>query len=78
VEFLWPLYATKDDTSRGAYEQGLREMGSFLSKHHGGLGSHDDLVAIDHRRAGYLITEHLLRLECRRSVFVGYSRGANA
>jgi len=53
-------------------------MGSFLSKHHGGLGSHDDLVAIDHRRAGYLITEHLLRLECRRSVFVGYSRGANA
>jgi DNA-binding LacI/PurR family transcriptional regulator len=33
-------------------------------------------VAIDHRRASYLITEHLLKLRCRRIVFVGYSNGA--
>jgi len=33
-------------------------------------------VGIDHRRAGYLITEHLLKLGCRRIVFVGYSGGA--
>jgi DNA-binding LacI/PurR family transcriptional regulator len=38
--------------------------------------SKHDLVAIDHRRAGYLITEHLLKLGCRRIVFVGYSNGA--
>ena len=38
--------------------------------------SQHDLVAIDHRRAGYLITEHLLRLGCRRIAFVGYSNGA--
>ncbi len=38
--------------------------------------SKHDLVAIDHRRAGYLITEHLLKLGCRHLVFVGYSNGA--
>jgi GntR family transcriptional regulator, arabinose operon transcriptional repressor len=38
--------------------------------------SKHDLVAIDHRRAGYLITEHLLKLGCRRIVFVGYSNSA--
>jgi len=38
--------------------------------------SKHDLVGIDHRRAGYLITEHLLKLGCRRIVFVGYSGGA--
>ncbi len=38
--------------------------------------SKHDLVAIDHRRAGYLITEHLLKLGSRRIVFVGYSEGA--
>ena len=38
--------------------------------------SHHDLVAIDHRRAGYLITQHLLKLGCRRIVFVGYRNGA--
>lgn len=31
---------------------------------------HHDLVGIDNRRAGYVITEHLLRLGCRRIVFV--------
>ena len=40
--------------------------------------SKHDLVAIDHRRAGYLITEHLLKLRCRRIVFVGYSNGAGS
>ena len=29
-----------------------------------------DLVGIDNRRAGYLITEHLLRLGARRIAFV--------
>jgi GntR family transcriptional regulator, arabinose operon transcriptional repressor len=38
--------------------------------------SKHDLTAIDHRRAGYMITEHLLKLGCRRIVFVGYSNGA--
>ena len=38
--------------------------------------SKHDLVGIDHRRAGYLITEHLLKLGCRGIVFVGYSDGA--
>ena len=32
---------------------------------------HHDLVGIDNRRAGYLITEHLLRLGSRRIAFVG-------
>jgi len=30
-----------------------------------------DLVGIDNRRAGYAITEHLLRCGCRRIVFIG-------
>jgi DNA-binding LacI/PurR family transcriptional regulator len=32
---------------------------------------HHDLVGIDNRRAGYVITEHLLRLGARRIAFVG-------
>ena len=36
-----------------------------------------DLVAIDHRRAGYIVTEHLLNLGCRRIAFVGYSKSAS-
>ena len=32
---------------------------------------HHDLVGIDNRRAGYLVTEHLLRLGARRIAFVG-------
>jgi GntR family transcriptional regulator of arabinose operon len=38
--------------------------------------SKHDLVGIDHRRAGYMITEHLLKLGCRRIAFVGYSNSA--
>jgi len=30
-----------------------------------------DLVGIDNRRAGYTITRHLIRCDCRRPVFVG-------
>ena len=36
-----------------------------------------DLVSIDHRRAGYIATEHLLNLGCRRIAFVGYSKSAS-
>lgn len=36
-----------------------------------------DLVAIDHRRAGYLVTEHLLNLGCRRIAFVAYHKSAS-
>lgn len=32
---------------------------------------HHDLVGIDNRRAGYVITEHLLRLGARRIAFIG-------
>jgi GntR family transcriptional regulator of arabinose operon len=32
---------------------------------------HHDLVGIDNRRAGFLITDHLWRLGCRRIAFVG-------
>jgi GntR family transcriptional regulator of arabinose operon len=35
-----------------------------------------DLVGIDNRRAGYRITEHLLRLGCRRIAFVGVEHAA--
>ena len=35
-----------------------------------------DLIAIDHRRAGYIVTEHLLKLGCRRIAFVAYSKSA--
>ena len=31
---------------------------------------HHDLVGIDNRRAGYIVTEHLLRLDCRRIAFL--------
>ncbi len=37
---------------------------------------HHDLVGIDNRRAGFLITEHLLRLGRRRIAFVGLPHGA--
>jgi GntR family transcriptional regulator, arabinose operon transcriptional repressor len=36
-----------------------------------------DLVSIDHRRAGYMIAEHLIALGCRRIGFVAYSRSAS-
>lgn len=36
-----------------------------------------DLVGIDNRRAGYEITEHLLKLGCRRIAFLNCSRGAS-
>ncbi|MGQ0561217.1 MAG: GntR family transcriptional regulator [Gemmatimonadota bacterium] len=38
-------------------------------------GDHD-LVGIDNRRAGYVITEHLLRQGCRRISFVGVQHAA--
>lgn len=37
---------------------------------------HHDLVGIDNRRAGYVMTEHLLRLGCRRIVFVSVANAA--
>jgi DNA-binding LacI/PurR family transcriptional regulator len=37
---------------------------------------HHDLVGIDNRRAGYVITEHLLRLGPRRIAFVGLPNAA--
>ena len=37
-----------------------------------------DLIAIDHRRAGYIVTEHLLNLGCRRIAFVAYYKSASA
>jgi DNA-binding LacI/PurR family transcriptional regulator len=37
---------------------------------------HHDLVGIDNRRAGYLITEHLLRLGSRRVAFAGVGNAA--
>jgi DNA-binding LacI/PurR family transcriptional regulator len=36
-----------------------------------------DLVAIDHRRAGYMVTEHLLKLGCRRIAFVAHAHSAS-
>jgi DNA-binding LacI/PurR family transcriptional regulator len=41
------------------------------------IRSGHDLVGIDHRRAGYMITEHLLKLGCRRIAFVAYSNSAS-
>jgi DNA-binding LacI/PurR family transcriptional regulator len=38
--------------------------------------SQHDLVGIDNRRAGYVITEHLLASGCRRLIFVGRHRSA--
>jgi DNA-binding LacI/PurR family transcriptional regulator len=37
---------------------------------------HHDLVGIDNRRAGYVMTEHLLRLGSRRIAFVGLPHAA--
>lgn len=37
---------------------------------------HHDLVGIDNRRAGFLVTDHLLRLGCRRIAFVGLPNAA--
>lgn len=39
-------------------------------------GRHD-LVALDNRRAGYVVTAHLLRLGCRRVVFVARREAAS-
>jgi DNA-binding LacI/PurR family transcriptional regulator len=39
--------------------------------------SRHDLIAIDHRRAGYMVTGHLLKLGCRRIAFVAYSNSAS-
>ncbi|TLY50860.1 MAG: GntR family transcriptional regulator, partial [Gammaproteobacteria bacterium] len=39
-------------------------------------GRHD-LIGIDNRRAGHVITEHLLRLGCRRVLFVGPENAAS-
>jgi GntR family transcriptional regulator, arabinose operon transcriptional repressor len=39
--------------------------------------SRHDLIGIDHRRAGYMITEHLLKLGCRRIAFIGYANSAS-
>jgi GntR family transcriptional regulator, arabinose operon transcriptional repressor len=38
--------------------------------------SHHDLVGIDNRRAGYMATEHLVKLGCRRISLVAYVGGA--
>ena len=38
---------------------------------------HHDLVGIDNRRAGYVITDHLLRQGCRRLAFVGQPNAAS-
>ncbi len=35
-----------------------------------------DLVGIDNRRAGYVVTEHLLKLGCRRIVYIGRPHSA--
>jgi GntR family transcriptional regulator, arabinose operon transcriptional repressor len=35
-----------------------------------------DLVSVDHRRAGYLVTKHLLGLGCERIAFVAYEHSA--
>jgi GntR family transcriptional regulator of arabinose operon len=40
-------------------------------------GSPFDLVAIDHRRAGFMATEHLLKLGCQRIAFVAYTHSAS-
>jgi GntR family transcriptional regulator, arabinose operon transcriptional repressor len=40
-------------------------------------GSPYDLVAIDHRRAGFMATEHLLGLGCKRIAFVAYAHSAS-
>lgn len=42
-----------------------------------GQREHHDLVGIDNRRAGYQITEHLLRLAARRLAFVSLANAAS-
>ncbi len=37
---------------------------------------HHDLVGIDNRRAGFVLTQHLLRQKCRRIVFIGVADAA--
>ena len=39
--------------------------------------SNHDLVSVDHRQAGYLVTEHLLSLGCRRIAFVAFAYSAS-
>ncbi|MBV8813039.1 MAG: GntR family transcriptional regulator [Verrucomicrobia bacterium] len=39
--------------------------------------SRHDLVGIDHRRAGYMVAEHLIRLGCQRIVFLAYTNAAS-
>jgi GntR family transcriptional regulator, arabinose operon transcriptional repressor len=39
--------------------------------------SRHDLVGIDHRRAGYMVAEHLIRLGCQRIAFLGYTNSAS-
>jgi DNA-binding LacI/PurR family transcriptional regulator len=39
-------------------------------------GNHD-LVSVDHRQAGYLVTEHLLKLGCQRIAFVAFTHSAS-
>src|SRR5207237_3017372 len=38
--------------------------------------SHYDLVGIDNRRAGFIVTDHLLRLGCRRVAFLARAGSA--
>ncbi len=38
--------------------------------------SNHDLIGIDNRRAGYVLTEHLLQTGCRRLIFVGRHKAA--
>ncbi len=38
--------------------------------------SHFDLVGIDNRRAGYIMTKHLLRAGCKKVAFIGRPRSA--
>lgn len=38
--------------------------------------SHCDLVGIDNRRAGYVVTEHLLKQGCKRIVFLSWPNSA--
>jgi GntR family transcriptional regulator, arabinose operon transcriptional repressor len=68
------LTSTKDDVNRRIADA-LDEVGipivlldrTVAAYPHRG---HHDLVGIDNRRAGYVITEHLLRLGARRIAFV--------
>ena len=38
--------------------------------------SNHDLIGIDNRRAGYVLTEHMLQTGCKRLIFVGRHRAA--